>query len=365
MKKLLLKSLIFVPVLAFMVYVNYSVDPAGLFLGDVATREPAHLILEGSVVANYEKFDTRKLNEAIIAGMDKKDVLAFGSSRILTLTHDMVGSDNFFNLGVVAADYRDLFGTFYRLIESDKLPKTLILAVDPWFLTQEFEDRRADTEAFNGFEELLGGKTASTQKAPLLDSRYFALLSPSYFQASVKYYQNKKSGAFVENATEVIDYDKRFECDTIVKMPDGSIIYNTAFRQQSIAELDFSIATHANTPSVIAGGEYDASVKLEGYFKAMLEYAAEHDVEVVIFLPPYHQDVWARIASDPDEYHSIFEVEKFLRDVAAEYNLRIYGSYNPQGFELDRYDFYDGVHLKPQAMDKLFTQYRLQNLVDE
>ena len=63
MFKLIAKLLLFVPLLAGMMFVSYRVDPSGLFWGAGFERIASEYMLDGIYIDGYERLDGRALNE--------------------------------------------------------------------------------------------------------------------------------------------------------------------------------------------------------------------------------------------------------------------------------------------------------------
>ena len=76
-------------------------------------------------------------------------------------------------------------------------------------------------------------------------------------------------------------------------------------------------------------------------------------VMVELFLSPYHPMVFDFLSSS-DDYRIVLEAEKYIRAVATEKKIPIIGSYNPARLNLTATDFYDGMHPKTEAINKIF-----------
>ena len=88
--RLALGALLFTPVFALLVAVNYGVDCQGYFLGDTYLREIATMLFEGKNVVGFNQLNGRELEvlEVIVANMNEEttpETIALGSSRILQL----------------------------------------------------------------------------------------------------------------------------------------------------------------------------------------------------------------------------------------------------------------------------------------
>ena len=192
-----LKFCLFLPILLFMVWFNYKVDVSGLFQGELAPRQVASLLLEGSTVSGYDQMDERQVLEVYAQNLaEAPDTLALGSSRVLQLSGDLVGGGSFFNAGISGAGPMDIMNIWYLFEREGKLPETLILEVDPWLFNPDPDiNRNADSELFAEFLEKGLGIDADYEE-PDTVAVWKALVDPAYFQGNVTYYlKQQKTGA--------------------------------------------------------------------------------------------------------------------------------------------------------------------------
>ena len=78
----------------------------------------------------------------------------------------------------------------------------------------------------------------------------------------------------------------------------------------------------------------------------------ENGTEVEFLLLPYHVTVYEYLTTN-EKYKLISSVEKYITYFAREHNISIYGSYNPKSFNLNTEDFYDGMHLNRNGINKI------------
>ena len=120
-----LKFCLFWPILLFMVWFNYKVDVIGRFQGELAPRQVANLLLEGSIVSGYDQMDERQVLEVYAQNLPEgPKTLALGSSRVLQLGEELVGGGSFFNAGISGAGPMDVMNIWYLFEREGKLPET-------------------------------------------------------------------------------------------------------------------------------------------------------------------------------------------------------------------------------------------------
>lgn len=66
------------------------------------------------------------------------ETIALGSSRILQLTREMVGT-SFYNSGTSGGDFNDVLSVFSLYDKAGKLPKNVIIGLDPWLFNTDVD----------------------------------------------------------------------------------------------------------------------------------------------------------------------------------------------------------------------------------
>jgi len=353
--RLLVGALLFVPLLALPVYVNYYVDCQGYFLGDSKLRTIATALFEGYAVVGYDKMNgrDREVLDVIVANMDEHttpETIALGSSRIMQLTQPLVGT-SFYNSATTGGDFYDLLTSFYVYDKRGKLPKNVIVGVDPWLfnIDPDAQDKRSNRTLYAEFlSEKLDIPTAY-QKEDARKAWQF-LYDLSYFQGNLEFLL---AGAPVENALEVIPASEAQRQTAEVKRPDGSLVYTPDFRERTQEEID--------TDALIQTG---AMFRLEGYsapdaerlkvFETWVQYMQGEGITVYFFLSPYPPIVYDHALANADRYGGFFGAEEAVRQIAKKYGIRVYGSYNPYTIPATGADFYDGLHPRSECIARFF-----------
>ena len=81
----------------------------------------------------------------------------------------------------------------------------------------------------------------------------------------------------------------------------------------------------------------------------------QDEVEVCLFLAPYHPMVFDYLSTSGD-YRIVLEVEDYFRSIAQEKDIPLIGSYDPKALNLSEVDFYDGMHPKTEAIHQIFHE---------
>ena len=98
--RLLLGALAFLPIVFYVIWVNYTVDCSGTFQGDQYLREVANMLLSGQDVVGYEQLNERQRDvmELIVNQMETApDTIVLGSSRIMQMNTEIAQTEIMLN----------------------------------------------------------------------------------------------------------------------------------------------------------------------------------------------------------------------------------------------------------------------------
>ncbi len=350
------------PIPIFMMIFNYKVDVSGLFQGELAPREVASMLLDGQTVSNYDKMDERQVLKIYAQNLPEEqipDTLALGSSRVMQLNSDIVGG-SFFNGGMSGAGFMDIANTWYLFERANKLPKNLIICVDPWLFNGTVAseiNQNSDSELFSEFlEKALG--VASDYEEPDKVALWKSLIEPAYFQGNVRYYlQQKKTGQSTTEDGDVIPFQPVTgdisELDYAIKFPDGSIQYPVSFRTWTNDQVMSEVLGQAGTLQSRHGfPEMDSY--WTSLFDSFVQHVQEKGVNVVFLLTPYHPFICRHVHNNPQGFEGFFQVEPWLREYGAAHNIPVYGSYHAGRVGIPEKLFFDGVHCRGEALRLMF-----------
>lgn len=357
------KCLLLVPVLVFMVAVSYNVDRSGLFQGALAPRRIVDLMLEGYDVTNFEQMDERQVVQLYAQDVpEAPEAIGIGSSRVLQFNRENTGVDSFFNMGVTGADVRDNMTSYYKMVSYGKTPKVLIWSLDPWVFygSEAAFDSRADADLYNEFLTKVLNVPTDYEEPDKIEL-WRALADPAYFQGNVDYYVKNHGQAIVTdddgnpiefNPVEGDPYDQ----PTTIKRSDGSVLYDVAFRNQSADQIR-TLAAEAcmSFNSVHMEGFEEMSETQIQAFDSFIKYAQSQGTTVILVLSPWHPYLYGYLLTEPDNHKGFFQVENWVRQYAADNNIPLYGSYDPECIKgLQETDFFDGLHCSGTGIERFF-----------
>ncbi|KEH98707.1 hypothetical protein [Clostridium massiliodielmoense] len=348
MRKFIKKVLFLLPIPIIIVCVNYFGDAANIFYKQGFYEKGIVKILgTNKNVNNLDNYDERLLQKFYVDNLSSpKNVVILGSSRAMQVSSKILKENDMFNSSVSGASLEDLMAIYGIYRKDNKLPQKVILELDPWILNKNNGQNR--WKSIKEYYFYINGLINSSEyKKDLIDDKVFELVSLSYFQSSLK--KIKDSGEKGYSPTE-LEY-----CTTNIKKRDGSLAYNEKFRNKSIDEVDKEAIKYASEKPIYCFGDFE---KIDGNYKSNFErfinLIKKDGVEIEFLLTPYHPIVYDKLISS-DNYKIVVDIEKYFRGFAKKENIKVYGSYNPQAINCTKKDFYDGMHVKPSGIIKIFN----------
>ena len=327
---------------------NYKTDPEHIFMNrGKAEKKIADLLLRKKNVANADKYDERLIHKYAIDGNSKKkDVLIFGSSRVMLINNYLVPKQTFFNHGVPAGTIEDYMAIHQIYKEKNLLPKKIIIGIDPWALNANNEIERWESlgeEYIRACNNLKINKNAYDEK--ILYKKYLKLVSMPYLHAS--YVSIKKPNKIKYYAT------KATKLPVYIKIFDGTTSYPEKTINPPHDEIKKMAIEYAEKNPIFYLGNFknlDGN-KIEKYDKLISELQKEK-IEVIIFLLPYHPIAYNAIKNNR-KYAMVLQAENYFIKFAKEHQIKIIGSYDPDKCNLSEDGFYDGEHAKTESVDKI------------
>jgi hypothetical protein len=358
MTKLVIKAFCLVAPLSLMVFcTNWFMDPANIKSDDCYESGIAQIMLSQKNVANLVNFRERILQRKLVAGMSAApEIAVFGSSRSMAISSDFFKGHKVFNNSVSGASVEDHLAIFDLYRKKNSLPRTVILGLDPWVLNSNNQQKRWEELRDEYFEMKAVICAAGQEAAPRKETgtvrrllRYREFFSPAYFSESIAILA--KSG-FSGKQYWATDQNELLEP---VKRHDGSLVYGTEFRERTLEAINRDAKGYVKGPIFSLSSFSELAQPGRTLLENFIGYLKANHVHVVLFLPPYHPQVYAEIRKN-DAYKMVDESERWYRSLARKYNLEIRGSFDPAPLGLQEFDFYDGMHPKNEAIQKIFTQ---------
>lgn len=325
---------------------NYWIDPGKKFSN--------YYMLEDGNILITQNLDERLLKTIFIEkDKNKKESIILGSSRIMTLS---LNDNKVINLGVSGANLKDDLALLYNyIIINEKLPKRIILGIDPWvFNTTEDKRYKILEESYLSMEKVI---TTEKERVKKINHKkevlnFFQnlgyLLKISTFKDSlIVIFKNK--GIINRKLYEIVP-TKIDDKGNIFLFLDRSMNYSKKFinlsnnnkeRWKSYRDYQLNNFNRINK---------DMKNKLKNF----VEWTKKNKIELIIYLPPYNPLHYENyIKSSP--YEMLFNnIEIYIRNIGQKNDVKVLGGYYIP--ELTDEDFYDGIHLKSEILNEYFIR---------
>lgn len=357
MKKFLMRLTLLLPILLIISALNFMVDPANIFGGQKIEKKIAEHLLNGSNVGNATDFDERLLQKFYIESLkETKDVVVLGSSRSLQIRSVLFPDKKFFNNSVSWGVLEDYISVYEMYEVKGYKPEVIVLGLDPWIFNKNngISSWKAIGNYYTRFNEGDNSFYNKNLRGLVFKiQRYSEIFSPSYFQGSLTFLAkniNKRN-----QSNQIYPTDKTKDINDI-KLVDGSLSYNSKFElinaDDALKEAKQSIRGDA-IATIKSFNKIDQTECL--LFEKFVKHLKDKGIKLIFFFPPYHPYVYDYLTSSND-YKIINDVEEYFKKIAIKNNVESIGSYNPNLLGLKNEDFYDGLHLKTEAIKKVFQK---------
>jgi len=332
---------------------NYLVDPLSVFSeSDNQSREYklAELLTNHPNIISTN-MDERKFIQARVnleSSQFDPNTIIVGSSRVMQLGNHLLDK-NVLNLGVSGATIEDEVAILD--IATKKFnANTLIIGADPWVFNEASGQTRWQT-LFEEYQRAVDNLELDS-KAEIIKKKknYEQLIGSAYTKESISYVYNEFFNPKKDENIEYSDSDQPLPNKEIIRR-DGSRVYSLKYANQNE---DLKTRDSKNWINY-SMNPYYYSKKRKEILEALLENYNK-DYKIIMLLTPYHPAAYDEILKNASV---IIEMEKELRLIAKSKNIRIIGSYNPDRYDCQGPEFYDGAHPKDSCMKKIIALDRL------
>lgn len=334
-----------------LVFTNVYIDPANIYHD--YSKEIAESVLSGKPTHfGSSNVNEREVKHHIIKGMpDKVGCVAVGPSLVMGVRSENVGTDDFYNLGVSGADFYDILAQFGLMEAYNKKVDRVIFCVDSYFfdalLYQTFERHESLKVYADYMLEILNEEAVEKPKtsgSKEIETKIRQMFSIVYFQAAADHVQAMNS--YVNDRERWGVVGENF-IDPYY-MPDASWKYALSYQKRTAMDVEKDSEEY-NIEYQFSKGEHISEYSKD-IFEKLIRYLLDQSVEVDIFLSPVSPSLWNRIESEEANYPIVKELEDYAESIAAKYDLKIVGTYNPYDLEMKDEDFYDARHVRHESI---------------
>ena len=267
--------------------------------------------------------------------------IVLGSSRIMQIGSRNMGNE-LLNLGMSGASVEDDVA-IWKLVSERFNPDLVLIGVDPWLFngkSGQYRWKTLEAEYYSALTDL----DVDAQKSLIGDHQ--KLSTGDQMQAKIGNnilvnlygYLNVAKIAAINDSPEYMDKIRR----------DGSRVYNLSYANKTSKEVEsgaIALASYAMSP-------YEYSAVAEDVFKKLIRHIKSKH-RVVLVLSPYHPKLYKFMVTQDKKF---IEIEKRYRELAANLNVSIIGSYDPEVVGCSSDEFYDGMHPKDSCMNKIVNE---------
>jgi hypothetical protein len=315
---------------------NFKIDSAGVYK-NVFERKIATEIVSGKNIIFDKNINDEVMQKEIIHALKvTPDIIALGSSRAKVLTGNDLNSDNFRNNGVSGASLEDYLAILGMYDVSGKLPKEVIIIVDPWIFNKH-NGQLGWQDVSNEANYILGKINGNHFRKTKSERKLSAIFSLQYALENYR-----KSSANIVTTTETVK-----KHTGLILRSDGSIEYGIESENMSAAEIEGRARGYCRYPIFGLNNFDKIDEELLKNFLDTINYLKEKKINVVIVLPPYHPIVY-KVFSTDKRYRNVLSVENILKQLDM---VTVVGSYNPKEYNYTNKDFYDGHH--PRSLKRI------------
>jgi hypothetical protein len=378
MLQFLVKLALLLPLLIGMAWVNWSVDPAILFVehrDDPARHPYENVVAEDLLAGHPHRLKTTYLellvDELVFRNRPQIDTLVLGTSIAKPIHEGLFGGPNFFNASVTGGRIEEMLVAYQMALDCGLHPRHVLIEIDGRSLGQRVGQPASNTLQ-TAFKRL--GIPIETRRDPILPMIWRALIpgddvqgaakehgafypydeiiSPRYFQFTMAYVVRR----WMAHTDKPREFVSQFgEANESLLYPDGSLEWwgNALAQTPETIRQKFD-ETHADS---IAADEYRPVAEKCRLYEAFVADLVRSGiiVEFVLLPPnPWYFDraeaAWTRAGK---KLPSV-ETEAFIRALAAKYKLRVRGSIDPRRVGVTEADYIDDVHLRREAIDRVF-----------
>lgn len=353
-RRLFLKIAFFVPLLLLVIFVNLKHDPAGLYRKKTDKQETfeykiAQAMIAGRNVRVARLIDDRLLQKYFIEGLTyAPDIVVLGSSRSLWLGENIFPDKKVIDHSLVDPELADYLGIFEGYAKKDQFPQRVILILDPQLIgTPVMSERWLSIK--EDIYSMLGrlGLPAQDLKEPLIPQAWLNIFSLSYFQNAIKRSR--------DNHHHIIHHLNGEISSEEFYLKDGRCLMRFLFRnkeQRSVRDVYFGPFEQAFKKRM------RADKGSERILEDFIRYLSGHHIQVTLCLLPIHPQLYKSFIGPPNSRGALDIVgfEDYYHGLARKLNLEIIGSYDPAACGLEGKDFYDGIHIRNEVLERILKE---------
>ncbi|MBE5869559.1 MAG: hypothetical protein E7293_11505 [Lachnospiraceae bacterium] len=327
--------------------INYYVDSYAQLR--TTYLDVAEKMAEGYHVTGLSesRYNERYLALAAIHAMETvPECAVLGTSRSMTYQKEDFHVESLYNFSLSGGYLYDYYSIIGYLTDQGKLPKKVILEVGgPLFYEEAIDPSYTYLQGgIDYLNAVIEGHKAKCQY-PAVGRQYQKFLSIDYFKYNLE--------CLLKGERFQVTFTDEVENTQTTKLSDGSFITSKEIRDLSVDYVEHLTRDIISSKSLYkVEGYEELSDQRIGEFEKLVTWLIDQGVEVSLFLPPYSDPIYSFMKDNQQDYAGVFASEEYVVAFAKEYGLKLYGSYDPAGCDLQLEDLEDAYHIRKESAAK-------------
>lgn len=322
----------------------------------------------GLALLDYRDTDERRFQKARLAVIPRPRVVAFGSSRVMTVSTAMVDATpgEFYNIGLSGGTVEDFIVLWTALRDAGKVPRVALFAIDNyefnasqsqirWLAWADEVARFVDTAGVAGWPRRARLERLLYRWYQAKELVSYAVLETSLRELNRLAAGRQRRGAELLDALGGRLVPEAQTAGQRALRADGSLVYEREYAGRPAAlvdadALDFAVRTKAGLGAFTWDAE--RARRLELLWRDM----RAHGVAIVAYLPPYHPIVWDAVRRDSDLALGLATTTTFLERLGRAVGARVLDYSDPAAIPCAAGDFLDGRHVRSDCQRRLLAR---------
>lgn len=316
--------------------------------------------LAQAVVANKNILLPAQVDEAALRWCTAEQLTAAPQVAVLGSSHSLqINSDFAFpylvsNFSISGGSLADHLITTQILDSRQLSSRVYLILVDPWYFDREtdFLMWRARPQPLAAMETRLSALSAPPLP-PLFRERIAGLAQPKLRASySLDPLLNEADNFLQQQFTRLV-FTGRNEVLGTVLLSDGSIQAPGHHRDIDVSEARaLALRQFASNRDRHRYGNFNTvDPTLWEIFERWIQLLQSNGSRIVLMLAPYHPAIYPSILREGK--NQLRTIEERVHTLATTAHLRLLGSYDPQQAGVTEVDFFDGDHLRDDALARL------------
>lgn len=283
------------------------------------------------ILIDIDSIDKRKLEYMRIVTMkDIPSVVVIGSSRIMNW--NKYGQKKIINHWLPGSSIKDIYGilgAYFR--KHGRYPDKVVFGIDAWLFNNDNDERW-----FSIGEEYFFIKN------------HINLKSSNIFYLKLRIFFRKVKNSFL--------YVKNFFENNTKRTKGGFLEDNGAYKYSEEIDKRDILTAKDQMQREKKHGLYRLNnftkIKVFDFFY-IIDELLQNGSKVVFFLTPYSPTAYEEIVL---KYPGVEKTEKEIISFAQKRHIQIYGSFNPDFYDLKDEDFLDNIHMRTDSFLEIINK---------